>query len=388
MIKKYIMTPGPTPISGQVLREHGRPLMHHRSPEFSEIFIKATGKLKKFMKTENEVFILTSSGTGGMEAAITNAFSPGDKVLVASTGNFGQRFKKLSKVFGLDIIAIDYEWGEALDPEDIREALDRDPDIKGVMFQFSETSTGVLNDAMAVGEIVKDYDGITIVDAISGLGASEFKTDEWNLDIVIGGSQKGLSAPTGAAFVSVSPKAWNLIEKSTMPRFYFNLLDAREAANRKPPQTPWTPAISIIVAINKAMDLLLEEGFERSFARHKLLAEATHKAVERIGLKLLVKDPKDRGQSVTSIMVPEGIDGKKLSNIMRTKHGVTIAGGQGKLKGKIIRIGHLGWVGMFDIITAISSLEMALKDLGFDLDIGAGVAEAQRVFYENKFFGE
>ncbi len=387
MIKKYIMTPGPTPISGEVLQEHGRPLMHHRSPEFSEIFVEATQKLKKLLQTENDVFILTSSGTGGMEAAVTNAFSPGDRVLVASIGNFGQRFKKLSDMFGLELTSIDYEWGQAVNPEDIREALEKDPDIKGVMFQFSETSTGVLNNAKAIGEIVKGYGAITVVDAISGLGASDFKTDQWNMDIVIGGSQKGISAPTGVAFISVSEKAWELVEKSTTPRFYFNLLNAREAARRNPPQTPWTPAISIIVAINKAMDILLEEGLVSSFRRHKVLATAIQRAVEQIGLKLLVENPHDRGHSVTSIMVPEGIDGKKLTSIMRTRHGVTIAGGQGKLKGKIFRIGHLGYFGMFDALIAISSLEMALKELGFKLEVGAGVAEAQRVFYENNYFG-
>ncbi|MGM0365086.1 MAG: pyridoxal-phosphate-dependent aminotransferase family protein [Actinomycetota bacterium] len=387
MIKKYIMTPGPTPISEEVLLEHARPLMHHRSPEFSEIFTAATEKLKKLMDTQNDVFILTSSGTGGMEAAVTNAFSPGDKVLVASAGNFGERFKKLSKMYGLELASIDYEWGQAVDPEDIKEALEGDPAIKGVMFQFSETSTGVLNNAKAIGNIVKDYDAITIVDAISGLGASEFKTDQWNMDIVIGGSQKGLSAPTGAAFISVSQKAWGLIEKSDTPRFYFNLLNAREAARRNPPQTPWTPAISIIVAINKAMDILLEEGLAGSYRRHKILAEATQRAVEKIGLKLLVEDPQARGHSVTAVMVPGGIDGKELTAIMRTRHGVTIAGGQGKLKGKIFRIGHLGWFGMFDVLTAVSSLEMALRQLGFELEVGSGVAEAQRVFYENNYFG-
>ncbi len=387
MMKKYIMTPGPTPISEEVLQEHGRPLMHHRSPEFSEIFTEATQKLKKLMDTQNDVFILTSSGTGGMEAAVTNAFSPGDKVLVASTGNFGNRFKKLSKMFGLELTAIDYEWGQAVNPEHIKQALENDSSIKGVMFQFSETSTGVINNAKAIGDIVKDYEAITVVDAISGLGASDFKTDAWNMDMVIGGSQKGVSAPTGAAFISVSQKAWKLIEKSSMPRFYFNLLDAREAASRKPPQTPWTPAISIIVAINKAMDIMLEEGLGQSFRRHRLLAQAIQRAAEKLGLKLLVEDPQARGHSVTAIRVPEGIDGKKLSSMMRTKHGVTIAGGQGKLKGKIFRIGHLGWFGMFDAIIAISSLEMALKALGYDLEVGAGVAEAQKVFYENNYFG-
>ncbi|MFO7928375.1 MAG: alanine--glyoxylate aminotransferase family protein, partial [Candidatus Humimicrobiaceae bacterium] len=365
MKKKYVMTPGPTAISEDVLLEHSRPLMHHRSPEFSEIFTEVTEKLKKLMKTSNDVFVLTSSGTGGMEAAVTNAFSRGDKVLVANLGKFAERFVKIGKEFGLDVLSLDYEWGQAVNPSDIKDMLDQNTGIKGVMFQFSETSTGVLNDVEKIGNIVKDYGAITIVDAISGIGASDLQTDNWNLDIVIGGSQKALSAPTGVAFISVSQKAWKLIEKSNLPRFYFDLLAAREAASRKPPQTPWTPGISIIVAMNKALDRLLEEGLENSYKRHKVLAKATQKAVEKIGLNLFVKDEAIRGDSVTSVEVPEGVDGKKVTNIMRTKYGVQIAGGQGKLKGKIFRIAHLGWCGIFDTIVAISALEMALKDLGY-----------------------
>ncbi|MBN2073177.1 MAG: alanine--glyoxylate aminotransferase family protein [Actinobacteria bacterium] len=388
MIKRYVMTPGPTPISEEVLQEHARPLMHHRSPEFSRIFVETTTKLKKLFKTENDLFILTSSGTGAMEAAVTNPFSRGDRVLVANTGNFGERFKKMCGRFGLDLIALDYEWGDAVDPEDIRKALDRDPEIKGVMVQFSETSTGVLNNIEAIGNIVKGYKAILIVDAISGLAASDMRTDEWNLDIVIGGSQKALSAPTGAAFITVSPKAWEMIEKSDMPRFYFDLLAARSYAGKTPPQTPWTPGISIIVAINKALDMLIEEGFEKVYQRHRALALATQRAVGKLGLELLVKNEKNRGFSVTSIKIPEGIDGKELTKTMRVKYGVTVAGGQGKLTGKIFRIGHLGYVGMFDVLTAIAALEMSLKDLGYIFEAGAGVAEAQKAFMENNYLNE
>ncbi|MBM3700944.1 MAG: alanine--glyoxylate aminotransferase family protein, partial [Actinobacteria bacterium] len=247
MRKNYIMTPGPVPIAQEVLAEHGRPLMHHRSPEFSKVFSELTEKLKKFMQTGNNVFVLTSSGTGAMEAAVTNTFCRGDKVLIASVGNFGERFKKISATFGLEVIALDYEWGSAVNPGDIKKALDKDPGIKGVMLQQSETSTGVLNDIEAVGKIVKDYPAILIVDAISGVGASELKADDWNLDIVCGGSQKAISAPTGIAFLSVSKKAWAMIEKSDLPRFYFCLHAAKKAADKNPPQTAWTPGISIIV---------------------------------------------------------------------------------------------------------------------------------------------
>jgi len=385
MVKRYIMTPGPTAISPEVLTEHGRPLMHHRSPEFGNIFSEVLEKLKKMYKTDNDVFLLTSSGTGAMEAAITNSFCAGDKVLIANIGNFGERLKKISAKFGLQVIALDYEWGETADPEDIRKELEKDSEIKGVMAQFSETSTAALNDIEAMGNIIKDYPAIFIVDAISGLVASNLETDKWNLDIVIGGSQKGLSAPTGAAFISVSDNAWKLIEKSDIPKFYFDLNAARTAAEKKPPQTPWTPGISIIIAINKALDQLLEEGMEMAFKRHKVLAEAVWAGAEALGLELLVSAPEDRGFSTTAIKVPEGIDGKELAKTMRVKYGVTIAGGQGKLTGKIIRIGHIGYVDMFDIVMVFSALEMALSDLGYKFETGAGVSGAQKLLMQKNY---
>ena len=385
MVKRYIMTPGPTAISQEVLIEHGRPLVHHRSPEFGNIFSEVLEKLKKMYKTGNDIFVLTSSGTGAMEAAITNSFSVGDKVLIASIGNFGERFKKISAKFGLKVIALDYEWGDTADPEDIRKELDRDSEIKGVMAQFSETSTGALNDIKAMGSIVNDYPAIFIVDAISGLVASDLETDKWHLDIVIGGSQKGLSAPTGAAFISVSDKAWELIKESDIPKFYFDLNAARVSMEKKPPQTPWTPGISIIVAMNKALDQLFEEGMEMAFKRHRILAEATWAGAEALGLELLVAVPGKRGFSTTAIKVPEGIDGKELAKIMRVKYGVTIAGGQGKFAGKIIRIGHIGYVGMFDIVMAFSALEMVLADLGYKFETGAAGSGAQKVFMQNNY---
>ncbi len=388
MRKSYIMTPGPVPISNEVLIEHGRPLMHHRSPEFSKIFTELTEKLKKFMQTENDVLVLTSSGTGAMEAAVVNAFSLGDKVLVVNVGNFGERFKKISTKFGLNVIALDYEWGEAANPADIKKVLDENHDIKGVMIQQSETSTGVLNDIETVSKVVKDYPALLIVDAISGVGASELKVDEWGLDMVCGGSQKAISAPTGIAFISISQKAWDQIEQSNIPKFYFDLIAAKKYVEKNPPQTPWTPGISIIVAMNKALEIFFEEGREKVYKRHRVNALAVQKACEKLGLECLVKDPQSRGVSVTSLKVPEGIDGKLLTKTMRLKYGVTIAGGQGKLTGLIFRIGHLGYVGIFDVLTAVSALEFALKEQNWDFETGAGVVEVQKVFLENNYMSE
>ncbi len=388
MIKKYIMTPGPTPISEEVLLEHARPLMHHRSPEFSKIFMEVTEKLKRLFKTKNDIFILTSSGTGAMEAGVTNFFSRGDKVLVASIGNFGERFKKIGSMFGLEVISLDYEWGDAANPEDIKKALDDDSDIKGIMVQLSETSTGAINDIRTIGNIAKDYPAILIVDAISGLVASDLRTDEWGLDIVIGGSQKGLSAPTGVAFISVSEKAWKFNEKSDIPCFYFDLAAAKNYSQKTPPQTPWTPGISIVVAMNKALDMLFEESLEKVFERHRVLALATQKAVEKLGLKLFVEDENKRGFSVTSVVVPDGVDAKELTRIMREKYGVTIAGGQGKLTGKIIRIGNLGYFGIFDTIIVIAALEMVLNELGYKFEFGSGIAEAEKIFIRNNYLND
>ncbi|MCL6088160.1 MAG: alanine--glyoxylate aminotransferase family protein [Actinobacteria bacterium] len=388
MKKSYIMTPGPVPISNEVLIEHGRPLMHHRSPEFSKIFAEVTDKLKKFMQTTNDVFILTSSGTGAMEAAVTNTFSKGDKVLVVNAGNFGERFKKISTTFGLNVISLDYEWGQSAIPSDIKKALDENPDIKGVMIQQSETSTGILNNIESVGKIVKNYPAILIVDAISGIGASEIKVDEWGLDIVCGGSQKAISAPTGIAFISVSRKAWEMIEKSDIPKFYFSLNAAKKYADKNPPQTPWTPGISIIVAMNKALDMFFEEGREKVYERHRVNALAVQKACEKLCLEMLVSDTASRGVSVTSIKVPEGIDGKLLTKTMRIKYGVTVAGGQGKLQGLIFRIGHLGYVGIFDVLVAIAALEFALKEQGWKFELGTGTTEVQKIFFENNYMSE
>jgi serine---pyruvate transaminase len=386
MLKKYILTPGPTAISQDVLVEHGRPLMHHRSPEFGNIFSEVLEKLKKLYRTKNDVFVLTSSGTGAMEAAVTGAFKKGDKVLVASSGKFGERFKEISEEFGLKVIHLDYEWGSAVNPEDIRGELDADSDIKAVMVQFSETSTGTINDIKSIGDIVKDYPAILIADAISGLATAEFETDKWHLDMVIGGSQKGLSAPTGVAFISVSDKAWKLIDQSDLPKYYFDLKAARKAMQKNPPQTPWTPGISIIVAMNKALDILFEEGMEKAFERHRVMANASWAGAEALGLELLVAEPGSRGFSTTAIKVPEGIDGKELVRIMRVKYGVTITGGQGKLTGKIIRIGHIGYVGIFDIVVAFSAMEMALSDLGYKFKVGSAVSAVQEVFMKNNYF--
>jgi len=386
MKKKYLLTPGPTPISEEVLLEMAVQPMHHRTQEFSKVLIEVTEKLKKLFKTENDVYVLTASGTGAMEAAISNTFSDKDKVVIAKAGEFGELFEKISKKFGLNVIPLSYEWGETINVDDIKKELDKDPDIKGVLVQFSETSTGVIHDIKAIGEIVKNSKAILVVDAVSGLGACDLRTDEWNLDIVVSGSQKALAAPSGASFISVSNKAWKLIEKSTNHKFYFDLLIARERLHGELTWTSWTPCISTILAINKALENLFEEGLDKAFRRHSILSIATQRAIEKLGLELFVKDKNLRGSVTTSVCLPEGIDGTNLIKLMSEKYGVLIGNGLGKFKGKMLRVGHLGYFGMFDTIIAISALEMALNELGYKFELGTGISEAEKVFIENRYF--
>lgn len=386
MRKKYLLTPGPTPISEEVLLEMARQPMHHRTKEFSIILTEVTEKLKKLFKTKNDVYVLTASGTGAMEAAISNTFSSGDKVIVAKAGFFGELFEKISENFGLNVISLSYEWGESININDIKKELDKDPGIKGVLVQSSETSTGVVHDVKAIGEIVKNFNAILVIDAVSGLGACDLRTDEWNLDIVVSSSQKALGAPSGASFISASDKAWKLIEKSKNHKFYFDLLIARERLHGKLAWTSWTPCISTILAVNKALDNLLKEGLDKTFKKQSIMSIATQKALEKLGLELFVKDKNSRGGVTTSVYLPEDIDGTNLVRLINEKYGVLIGDGLGRYKGKMLRVGHLGYFGMFDVIISISALEMALNEIGYKFELGIGVSEAEKVFIENNYF--
>lgn len=379
--KEFLMTPGPTPLPAEVLLTQSEPMMHHRTPAYTEIFVEAMQGLKDIFLTSNDILIFTSSGTGAMEAAVVNSFCPGDKVLVAHGGKFGERFRDLGQVYGLEVLEYSFAWGDTADPAVIAQHLAASPDIKGVLVTHSETSTGVVNDIAAIGEIVRPTPAILIVDSISGAGALEMRTDDWGVDILVSGSQKALMTPPGLAAVAVSPKAWDMVERSSLPKYYFSFAKARKGLSDKMPQTAFTPAISLTKALCCAVELIKEEGLEEVWKRHEQLALATRAAILAMGLELFPTDL-ERAYAVTSVKAPEGIDGSDISRIMNRKHGVIIAGGQSQLKGKIFRIGHIGYYHFFDIVVALSALELTLKELGHPLELGVGVAAAERVYYD------
>ncbi|MDA8084898.1 MAG: alanine--glyoxylate aminotransferase family protein [Nitrospiraceae bacterium] len=376
MLKRYLLAPGPTPVPPEALLAMAMPIIHHRSPDFLPVLDSAKKGLQWLCQTKNDVLVICSTGTGGMVGSVNNFFSPGDKALVVNGGNFGERWTKICKAYGLGVEEIKIDWGFAVKPEDVEKALKKDPSIKGVFVQASETSTGVYHDIQALGAIVKKYEGtILVVDAISALVAHDLKMDEWGIDVLIGGSQKGLMLPPGLAFVGVSEKAWAFAEKSTSPRFYFNFKAERKKL--KDNQTNFTSPVSLIIGLNECLKIVQAEGLENAFKRHERLAHATREAVKALGLEMFTKE--SPSNSVTAISAPAGLDGQDIYKNLRVKYGITAAGGQGHVKGKIFRIAHLGYAGTFDVITAIAGIEMVLKGMGHPVKLGTGVAVAQEL---------
>ncbi len=380
MKKDYIFTPGPTPVPHSVSVAQSK-MIHHRSADFGELFSRVLDGLKYAFQTQNDIVVFASSGTGGLEAAVANCFSPGDKVAVFNGGKFGERFVEIASFFGLDVIQVAYNWGESANPSDCERVLSENPDIKGVMLTHSETSTGVVNDVEAFGRIVRQTPALFVVDTISGLCAAPFKTDEWGVDIAVGGSQKGLMTPPGLAFVAVSEKAWKAVETARLPRYYFCFKAARKSFSKTPPQTPYTPAITLLQALDVALKMIKDEGLENVWARHELFARATRAGVKALGLELFAKDS-SRASVVTSVISPDGINSGDLVRLLRSKYGIFIAGGQSKLKGKIFRLGHVGYFDRYDIIVQLAAVEFGLKELGFPVELGTGVSSAMKILYE------
>ena len=369
MLKNFLLTPGPTPIPPRVLETMARPIIHHRTPEFQKVIQEVEEDLKYVYQTKNEVLIFASSGTGAMEGSIVNLLSPGDKALVVRGGKFGERFGDICKAYGIEFTALDVEWGKAADPKKIDEILKKDKKIKAVYATLCETSTGVSTDIEAVAKIVKNYEAVLVVDAISGLAAIPIKTDEWGVDVVVSGSQKGLMIPPGLAFVSVSPKAWALIEKSTLPKYYFDFKAYKKAIAKT--DTPFTPAVNLMIGLREALKIIREEGLEVIFERHKKMAMAVRSAVKAMGLELFAPDAYSDG--VTAVKVPQGIDGEKLVKTMRDKYGVGIAGGQDEMKGKMFRIATMGYITASDLVVCFAILETVLNDMGYKFQLGSGV---------------
>jgi serine---pyruvate transaminase len=378
MMHKYrLMSPGPTPIPPEVSAAGALPIIHHRTPEFGEVFTRVNENLKRVFLTENDIFTYAASGTGAFEGAIQNLFSPGDKVLVVNNGNFGNRWVKMSKAFGLTVIELGYDWGVKADNGEVAGTLSRDPEIKAAICVLSETSTGTVNDIEGFARATKGV--VSIVDAVSGLGACPLRTDEWGVDVVVAGSQKALMTPPGLGFVSVSEKAMRAHEESTMPRYYFDWTAAKKAYAKTPPQTAWTPAVSVIIQLDVALQQLLDEGVENVFERHVLLGRAARAGIKGMGLGLFGPD-EDLNSAVTAAWVPEGVDGKQFVKMLFREHGIQVAGGQGPMEGRIFRIGHCGYFDAYDIIATIAAAELALESLGRPVELGRGVGAAQRVF--------
>ncbi|MGB3683291.1 MAG: alanine--glyoxylate aminotransferase family protein [Rubrobacteraceae bacterium] len=378
MMNKYrLMSPGPTPVPPEVSAAGALPVIHHRTPEFGEVFTRVSENLKSVFLTENDVFAYAASGTGAFEGAIQNLFTPGDKVLVVNSGNFGNRWVKMSQAFGLEVTEIKYDWGVKADNDEISSALSDDPEIKGAMCVLSETSTGTVNDIEGFAKATENV--ISIVDAVSGLGACELRTDDWGVDVVVAGSQKALMIPPGLGFVSISERAWKAHEESRMPRFYFDWTAAKKAYEKDPPQTAWTPAVSLIIQLDLALRQILDEGIENVFERHVLLGRAAREGIKGMGLQLFGPD-EDLNSAVTASWVPEGVDGKQLVKMLFREHGIQVAGGQADMAGKIWRIGHCGYFDSYDIIATIAAAELVLESLDHPVELGKGVGAAQRVF--------
>jgi len=380
MWKSRLFTPGPTPVPNEILLEMAKPLIHHRTPQFRKILAECFSGLKELFQTKEDVMILTSSGTGAMEAAISNLLSPGEKCLVIEGGKFGERFREIAVAYGIGVTTLTVEWGKSVDPTEIAAALKKEPDIKVVFTTLCETSTGTHTDIKGIGEIIRRQpDVLLVVDGISSLGATECRTDEWGIDVMISASQKAFMLPPGLAFISLSPKAWEKSAKTKTPRYYFDLSAYRKAVAKE--DTPYTPALTLIIGLAGVLKMLKTEGIENVWKRHCLLAEATRQAVKALGLQLLAEHPSN---AVTAVRVPEEIDAEALTKALRDNSGITFAGGQGKLKGKIFRIAHLGWVDQYEILQAIAALELQLSKMGYALQPGTGVGAAEKVFLEQK----
>lgn len=348
-----LRTPGPTPLPDSVRQALAQDMINHRGPEFAAILREVEAGLKAAFKTENDVLILTGSGTGGLEAAVANLLSPGEPTLVVSIGFFGQRFAQIARAFGADARLLEFPWGQAADPERVAERLAAEPDVRTVFVTHNETSTGVTNDLAAIARVVKSAGRLLVVDAVSSLGCIPFETDAWGCDVVITASQKGWMVPPGLAMVSVSPAAWEAHARARMPRVYWDFSAARKYAQRG--QTPWTPAISLFYALRDALRLIEAEGLENVFARHRRVAELTRSGLRDLGLELFA-DPAHASDTVTSFLAPAGWDAKQLVRRVREQYGVVLAGGQGPLESKVARIGHLGFVHEEEIRAVLEAL--------------------------------
>jgi serine---pyruvate transaminase len=377
MEKRYLFTPGPTPVPHQVLEAMSRPIIHHRSSDFRAILESCLERLKLVYRTERDVLMYTGSGTAGMESAIVNLCSPGDRALVVSAGYFGERWATMARAFGAEVDEIRYDWGELPVADELARRLQELGGVKVVFLTHSETSTGVVADVQALAAAAKNAGALVVVDAVSSLGAVPLETDSWGLDAVISGSQKALMTPPGVATVSVSADGLRAASEGGSPRYYFDWERTRDAQERFDPS--FTPAVSIVVGLDVALGLLLEEGLEQAFERHARLGRACREGVKAMGLELFSPDD-DRSAVVTAILAPDGLDSGDVVQTLRKRLGIVLAPGQGPLKGRVFRIGHIGYYDIFDITTALAGVELILAEAGADIERGVAVTRAMEAF--------
>jgi aspartate aminotransferase-like enzyme len=377
MEKRYLFTPGPTPVPHQVLEAMSRPIIHHRSSDFREILERCLERLGEVYRTASDVLVYTASGTGGMESAVSNLTGPGDRVVVVSSGFFGERWVGMAESFGCEVDAVAYDWGETPTADDLAGRLRELGGAKAVFLTHSETSTGVVADVQALAAVAKEAGALVVVDAVSSLGAVPLETDAWGLDSVISGSQKALMTPPGLATVSVSQDAWAAVQQDAPSRYYFDWTQTKERQDQFDPA--FTPAVSIVVGLDVALGILLDEGLEQAFERHTRLGRACRAGVKAMGLELFSPDD-DRSAVVTAINAPDGIDSSELVQTLRDRQGIVLAPGQGPLKGKVFRIGHIGYYDVFDITTALAGVELVLAELGADIERGTAITAALEAF--------
>lgn len=375
-MRPRLFTPGPTQIPERVITAMSNPMIHHRSPEFRAILQDVTDKLREFFRTHHDVLLLTSSGTGGMEACVVNLLRRNDAVVTVEGGKFGQRWGELCRAYGVQVHSLEVPWGEAVDPDEVARVVRQHPDVAAVFVTHSETSTGVAFDVEHIARVVhENSEALVVVDGITSVGVLPFEMDAWGIDVCVSGSQKGTMIPPGLAFVALNDRAWAKAEQGDLPRYYFDFLKARKA--QKAGNTPFTPAITLVYGLQESLSMILEKGLEYFWEKYARLAQATREGARAVGLELFAKRPSN---ALTAIKVPPGIDGLELVKILREKYGVTVAGGQEHLKGKIFRVAHMGYYDHLDMVAFASAMEMALRDLGWHFELGRAVSTVQIVY--------
>ncbi|MFQ5520375.1 MAG: pyridoxal-phosphate-dependent aminotransferase family protein [Candidatus Methylomirabilia bacterium] len=375
MKKYYLMAPGPTPVPQEVLLAMAQPIIHHRTPAYEALFGEVRAGLKRLFKTSDEPVLFAASGTGAMEAAVVNTLSAGERAIVIRAGKFGERWAEICQAYGVEVISLEAPYGHTVPPDRLAETLKKSSGVKAVFCQHSETSTGVLHDVEGYAQVTRNTSAIVVVDAVSSLGVADLPMDAWGVDLVVAASQKGLMLPPGLAFCALSEKAWRLAKDSTLPRYYFDL--AQELKAQRKNQAHFTPAVSIIIGLRQALTMLEAEGLPNVFRRHDRLARATRAGAEALGLELFARATPS--PAITAVVSPRGMDGELVVKGFAKTHNITIAGGQGEMKGTLFRLGHMGYVGEFDVIVALSALEQVLTELGHPVDLGASIRAAQKV---------